>query len=63
MFPKEACIRIGSNDVTFSVPGLGEQLFDLVPNKAAVEFQCLYDQAFFLEKPAHGVYGSGITYS
>jgi hypothetical protein len=56
-------MRLGSVDLSFGVPGMDETFFTLVANTNAVELQCMADQAIFLEKPAHAVYLSGITYS
>lgn len=64
VLPVSDIIRIGSVDLTFEVPSVeGEKFFTLVPNTNSVEFQCMADQAIFLEKPAHGVFLTGITYS
>lgn len=64
VIPVSDIIRIGSVDLTFEVPSVeGEKFFTLVPNTNAVEFQCMADQAIFLEKPAHGVFLTGITYA
>lgn len=61
--PMDSVMRIGSVDLTFGVPGMEEDFFTLVSTKNAVELQCMADQAIFLEKPAHAVMMSGITYS
>jgi hypothetical protein len=61
--PMDTVQRIGSTDLTFSVPGMEEDFFQLVPNTNAVELQCMADQAIFLEKPAHAIYLSGLTYA
>jgi len=63
LLPIENMQRIGSIDLTFGVPGFDEQFFTLVPNNNAVEVQCMADQAIFIEKPAHAVYMSGLTYA
>lgn len=63
ILPMDSISRIGSVDLTFGVPGFDEQFFTLVPNTNAVEVQCMADQAIFLEKPAHAVFLTGITYS
>lgn len=63
ILPEDALLRIGSQDLTFSVPGMDEQFFMHVPAKPFVELQCYADQAIFLERPAHAVYMSGITYA
>lgn len=61
--PMDSVMRLGSVDLTFGVPGMEEDFFTLVSTKNAVELQCMADQAIFLEKPAHAVYMSGITYT
>ena len=63
--PIEMLKRIGSVDLTFGRPGVdGEETvyFDRVPGQTALELQCYSDQAIFLPKPAHGVFGTGVTY-
>jgi hypothetical protein len=60
--PPEYLVRIGSTEPTFDMPGKpGTPLMVLVANSNAVEFQCMADEQIFLEMPAHGVYGSGVT--
>lgn len=61
--PLDSVMRLGSVDLSFGVPGMDETFFTLVTNSNAVELQCMADQAIFLEKPAHAVYLSGITYT
>jgi hypothetical protein len=61
--PPDSLMRVGSLDLSFGVPGFDEQFFTLVVGSNAVELQCLADQAIFLEKPAHAVKMTGITYS
>lgn len=66
ILPIDSIMRIGSVDLTFGRPGVdGDETvyIDRVPNTNALEIQCMCDQAIFIEKPAHAVYGSGITYS
>ncbi len=63
VIPQDSCMRIGSVDLTFGVPGMSEQFFTLVPGYNAIELQCMADQAIFIDRPAHAVYMSGITYS
>lgn len=63
VLPLDSVQRIGSVDLSFAIPGMdGEQFFRLVDGYNAVELQCMADQAIFIEKPAHAVYLSGITY-
>lgn len=61
--PLDSVMRLGSVDLSFGVPGMDETFFTLVAATNAVELQCMADQAIFLEKPAHAVYLSGITYT
>jgi hypothetical protein len=56
-------MRVGSVDLSFGIPGFDEQFFRLVDSYNAVELQCMADQAIFLERPAHAVLMTGITYS
>jgi hypothetical protein len=63
VLPLDSIMRVGSLDLSFGVPGFDEQFFTLVTGSNLVELQCLADQAIFVEKPAHGVYMSGITYT
>lgn len=60
--PMDLLCRIGSVDLSFALPGQDGVYFDRVPGYNAVQLQAMSDQALFMEKPAHGVYGSGITY-
>ncbi len=61
ILPQDSVRRVGSTDLTFGLQGSGE-MFLYVPDKNAVEIQCFSDQAIFLERPAHAVYLSGLTY-
>jgi hypothetical protein len=63
LVPADECLRVGSTDLSFGVPGMDEQFFTLVAGVAAVELQCMTDQALFIEKPGHCVYFSGLTYA
>lgn len=64
ILPLKLVRRVGSTDVTFQIPGVdGEQFFKMGNNTNAVEFQCMTDQALFIEKPAHCIYLSGITHN
>lgn len=62
ILPEKSARRVGSCDVTFGVPGGSDQFFTWLPEYNAVEMRCRTDQAIFLERPAHAVYLSGITY-
>ncbi len=62
ILPEKAMQRVGSCDVTFGLPGGDEKFFVWLPDYNAVEMRCRTDQAIFLDRPAHAVYLSGITY-
>jgi hypothetical protein len=61
--PLDSVMRLGSCDLSFSLPGMDEQFFQYVSGSTAIELQCMADQAIFLERPAHAVYLSGITHA
>lgn len=63
VLPPDSLLRVGSVDMSFSVPGFDEQFFQLVPGYGAVELQCYADQAIFCERPAHAALLTGITYT
>lgn len=52
MLPSDEVHRIGSTDVTMSLPGSNEELSVQVSNLTAIEFRSMSDQAIFLEVPA-----------
>lgn len=60
--PMKRLSRIGSSDVTQTIPGPDQdQIFFNVSNAAAYELRLFSDQALLLEKPAASVYISGFT--
>ncbi len=63
ILPEDSILRLGSVDLSFGVPGMEEEFFRMVDGYNAVELQCMADQAVFIERPAHAVYMSGITYA
>lgn len=63
VLPEDSLMRVGSTDLSFGIPGFDEQFFRLVDGYNAVELQCYCDQAIFIERPAHAVMLTGITYS
>lgn len=63
ILPLDGVLRTGSTDITFGVPGMDEQFFEHVPNRPVVELKCMSDQAVFVEKPAHTVFMTGITFA
>lgn len=61
-FPEGLCKRIGSTDLTFTMPGYGKMLREL-ENTAGVEARIYYDQAPFIEKPAYSILYTNVTNS
>ena len=60
--PMKRLKRIGSSDVTQTIPGPDEdQIFFNVPGNAAYELRLFSDQALLLEKPATAVLINGFT--
>lgn len=58
--PKDMCYRVGTSDVTFNMPGVGEMTREL-ENYAGVETRAFQDQAFFSEMPGGIIEWSGIV--
>jgi hypothetical protein len=61
-FPEGYCKRVGSTDLTFTMPGYGKMIREL-EDSAGVEARIYSDQALFIERPAYAVYFSGIVNS
>lgn len=58
----ESLSRIGSTDVSFTLPGGQEEYLRVAANGAAgYEVRVYSDQALFCDAPSHGVYISGIV--
>jgi hypothetical protein len=51
-FPLKRMVRPGAVDMTYKIPGMGEQLFVLMQNNAGFEVRAYTDQAAFCETPA-----------
>lgn len=60
--PSGECQRIGSTDLTYTLPGYGKMLREL-DGTAGVEARIYSDQAPFITNPGHFVYYSGIVNS
>ena len=60
--PDGECMRIGSTDITTTMPGVGKMLREL-EDTAGVEARCYTDQAPFCQKPAFMHLWSGIVNS
>lgn len=58
--PTDVCYRVGTSDVTFNMPGVGEMTREL-ENYAGVETRAYQDQAFFSEVPGAIIEWSGIV--
>lgn len=58
--PKDMCYRVGTSDVTFKMPGVGEMTREL-EDYAGVETRCFQDQGLFSEMPGAIVEWSGIV--
>lgn len=50
--PKENWKRLGAADVTFNMPGMGDEMFFHLPNAAGVEFRAYTHQAILCLAPA-----------
>ena len=62
--PLAQCIRIGSTDVTFNIPGTDSgQIFIQSPTNAGFTFRVYSAQQLLLLKPATAVLMTGITHS
>ena len=48
--------RVGATDITFNLPGRGDEFFFDLEDKAGVEIRCYSNQALFTAKP--GLCGS-----
>lgn len=61
LLPSDEVHRIGSTDVTMSLPGSNEELSVNVSNSTAIEFRSMSDQGIYLEVPARAGLLTGIT--
>jgi hypothetical protein len=62
ILPEDECERVGSSDVTFELPGRGDEIFTYLPDYNAVQLGCFADQAVICKRPNHAMLGTGITY-
>ncbi len=62
ILPLDSLMRLGSADLTFGLNGM-EEFVQWVPGKNAYEVQCYADQAIFVERPAHAIFCTGLTYA
>lgn len=62
IFPLDCVKRIGSTDITFNNPGMGDKFFRELTDKAGFELRAYSDQTIFIDKPAVTTKLTGITY-
>jgi hypothetical protein len=55
--PLEDVRRVGAQELSFTTPGRDEEIFVHSATHGAYELRCYANQALFVEKPAHCVYG------
>lgn len=55
--------RVGAADVTFNMPGFGDQIFFILPSNAGVEARCYTHQALFCDAIGKNFYISGVVNS
>jgi hypothetical protein len=64
MLPLSECVRVGSTDVTFNIPGTQNgQVFQQSPTQAGYQFRVYSMQQLLFTRPASGVLLTGITYA
>jgi hypothetical protein len=61
LLPSDEVHRVGSTDVTMSLPGSGEPLTVVVTGVTAIELHSMSDQGIFIEVPARACLGTGIS--
>lgn len=60
-FPPSKCLRVGSTDLTFELPGTNGEMLLHIPDKNVYEARCYSDQVFFCKTPGRIVSYSSIT--
>lgn len=60
VFPLDEMMRVGSTDITFRMPGYGDDFFRHLSDNAGLELRCFSDQALFCHAPGKLVLISGI---
>lgn len=61
LLPEDQVHRVGSTDVTMSLPGSGEPLQVIVTGVTAIELHSMSDQGIFIEVPARAVLFTDIS--
>jgi hypothetical protein len=59
--PPKRVKRIGAQDLSFKTPGMSDEIFLHLSNRAGFELRLYTDQCVFVETPARCVYLSGFT--
>jgi hypothetical protein len=60
-FPPSKCLRVGSSDLTFELPGTNGEMLLHIPDKNVYEARCYSDQVFFCKTPGRIVNFTGIV--
>jgi hypothetical protein len=60
ILPLKRVKRVGATDVTFNMPGRGDEIFLHIQDETCYEMRAMADQAIFIETPAKCVKMSGI---
>lgn len=55
--------RIGATDVTFKVPGRGDEMYKMMESQAGIELRVYYHQAIFSKAPGRSILIDGIDNS
>lgn len=63
LLPSDQVHRVGSTDVTMTLPGSDEPLHVIVTGMTAIELHSMSDQGIFIDIPARAALGTGITYA
>lgn len=64
IFPESKTLRVGARDLGLNDPTRPQdEIFFTIPGKAGVGLRAYTNQAIFVESPAQGVFGTGVTNS
>lgn len=62
-FPPGKAVRVGSDDITFRLPGGNDRFFENLQQNAGYGLRCYFNQAWIFRTPARGVKITGIVNS
>ena len=62
-FAPGKAVRVGSDDITFRLPGGNDRFFENLPGNAGYGLRCYWNQAWIFRTPARGVKITGIVNS